>query len=164
MQPVLPLTHPLTLFHVILSLVGIVAGLVVVKGMLASNRMPGWTFVFLSTTVATTLTGFLFPFRGFTPAFGTGLVSTVFLAITLYALYVRHLAGAWRWIYVVGAVISLYLNVFVLVVQSFLKVPALHVLAPTQQEPPFGIAQGVVLLLFVVLAILAVRRFRPGVA
>ena len=160
MQPVLPLTHPFTLFHVALSLVAIVAGLVVMKGLLANARMPGWTAVFLSTTLATTATGFLFPFNGFTPALGVGVVSAGVLALTLVALYAQRLAGAWRWIYVVGAAISLYLNVFVLVVQSFAKVPTLHVLAPTQAEPPFAIAQGVVLLLFVVATVLAVRRFR----
>ena len=160
MQPVLPLTHPFTLFHVALSLVAIVAGLVVMKGLLANARMPGWTAVFLSTTLATTATGFLFPFNGFTPALGVGVVSAGVLALTLVALYAQRLAGAWRWIYVVGAAISLYLNVFVLVVQAFAKVPTLHVLAPTQAEPPFAIAQGVVLLLFVVATVLAVRRFR----
>jgi len=158
MQPVLPLTHPFTLFHVVLSLVAIAAGLVVAKGFLSSHRSPGWTTVFLWTTVATTLTGFLFPFRGFTPALGTGVVSTLVLVPTLYALYARKLIGAWRWIFVVGAMISLYLNVFVLVVQLFAKVPALHALAPTQAEPPFVIAQGVVLLVFVAWTILAVRR------
>ena len=160
MEPVLPLTHPLTLFHVALSLVAIVAGLVVARGLLASNPIPRWTHVFLWTTVATTVTGFVFPFRGFTPAFGTGIVSTLVLVPTLFALYGRKLTGAWRKIFVVGAMISLYLNVFVLVAQTFLKVPAVHVLAPTQAEPPFAIAQGVVLLVFVVLTIVAVRRVR----
>lgn len=164
MQAVLPLTHPFTLFHVVLSLVAIVAGLVVMKGLLRGAFLPQWTALFLATTVATTATGFLFPIRGFTPALGTGIVSSAVLALTLVALYVQRLAGAWRRIYVVGAAISLYLNVFVLVVQAFAKVPTLHVLAPTQAEPPFAIAQGVVLLLFVALTIIAVRRFRPGVA
>lgn len=162
MQPVLPLTHPFTLFHVALSLVAIVAGLVVMKGLLANARMPGWTALFLSTTLATTATGFLFPFNGFTPALGVGVLSAGVLALTLVASYAQRLAGAWRWIYVVGAAISLYLNVFVLVVQAFAKVPTLHVLAPTQAEPPFAIAQGMVLLLFVVLTVLAVKRFRPA--
>jgi hypothetical protein len=162
MQPVLPLTHPFTLLHLILSLVAIAIGLVVMQRLLANDPSPRWTFWFLATTAATTLTGFLFPFRGFTPALGTGVVSTVVLAITLYALYGKHLAGTWRWLYVVGAVVSLYLNVFVLVVQVFLKVPALHALAPTQKEPPFGIAQGLVLLVFVAIGFLAVRRFRPA--
>ena len=162
MQPVLPLTHPFTLFHTVLSLVAILAGLFVAKGLLRNQPMPGWTTLFLSTAVLTTATGFLFPFRGFTPALGTGVVSTLVLAITLYALYGKHLAGTWRWLYIVGAVVSLYLNVFVLVVQLFLKVPALHALAPTQKEPPFGIAQGLVLLVFVAIGFLAVRRFRPA--
>ncbi|HSD18104.1 MAG TPA: hypothetical protein VLC71_12705 [Thermomonas sp.] len=153
---------PFTLFHVALSLVGILAGAVVMLGMLQARRLPGWTALFLSTTLATTLTGFLFPFNGFTPALGVGAVSTIVLAITLWALYRRQLVGRWRTIYVVGAVVSLYFNVFVLVVQLFLKVPALHLLAPTQKEPPFAIAQGSVLLLFVVVGILAVRRFRTA--
>lgn len=153
---------PFTLFHVALSLVGIVTGLVVMKGLLQSQRLPGWTAAFLSTTLGTTATGFLFPFHGFTPALGVGVVSSAVLAVTLIALYERRLAGAWRWVYVVGAAVSLYLNVFVLIVQAFTKVPALHVLAPTQQEPPFAIVQGVVLLLFVALGVLAVRRFRPA--
>jgi hypothetical protein len=162
MQPVLPLTHPFTLFHVVLSLVAIVAGLIVMKGMLRSDRMPGWTSVFLVTTLLTTVTGFFFPIRGFTPALGVGVVSSGVIALTFFALYGQRLAGAWRWIYVVGAAVSLYLNVFVLVVQLFAKVPALHVLAPTQAEPPFAIAQGIVLLLFVVLTVVAVRRFHPA--
>ena len=153
---------PFTLFHVALSLVAIVTGLVVMKGLLQSQRLPGWTAVFLSTTLATTATGFLFPFNGFTPAVGVGVVSSAVLALTLIALYERRLAGAWRWVYVVGAAVSLYLNVFVLVVQAFAKVPTLHVLAPTQQEPPFAIVQGVVLLLFVSLGFVAARRFRPA--
>ena len=152
---------PFTLFHVGLSLVAIVTGLVVMKGLLQSQPLPGWTALFLATTLATTATGFLFPINGFTPALGVGVVSSAVLALTLIALYERRLAGAWRSIYVVGAAISLYLNVFVLVVQAFAKVPALHVLAPTQQEPPFAIAQGVVLLLFIGFTVLAVRRFRP---
>ncbi|MUV15141.1 hypothetical protein [Noviluteimonas gilva] len=160
MEPVLPLTHPLTLFHVVLSLVAIATGLVVAAGLLAGSRVPRWTHAFLWTTVATTVTGFVFPFRGFTPAFGTGIVSVLVLVPTLYALYGRKLTGAWRKIFVAGAMISLYLNVFVLVAQTFLKVPAVHALAPTQAEPPFAIAQGVVLLVFVVLTIVAVRRAR----
>ena len=162
MEPVLPLTHPFTLFHTALSLVAIVAGLVVARGLLRNQPMPGWTTLFLSTAVLTTATGFLFPFRGFTPALGTGVVSSGVLALTLIALYAQRLAGAWRAIYVVGAMVTVYLNVFVLVVQVFQKVPALHALAPTQKEPPFAIAQGVVLLVFVAATVLGVRRFRPA--
>lgn len=151
-----------TLFHTALSLIAILTGLVVLRGLIRNEALNSWTLWFLVTTVATTLTGFLFPFRGFTPAIGTGIVSTAVLAATIPARYAFHLAGAWRRIYVIGAVVSLYLNCFVLVVQSFLKVPALHALAPQGTEPPFAIAQGVVLLLAMVSGYLAVRRFRPG--
>jgi hypothetical protein len=155
-------TGAFTLFHVALSLIGIVTGLVVVRGLIRNDPLNGWTLVFVVTTAATTLTGFLFPFKGFTPAIGTGIVSTLVLAATIPARYVFHLAGPWRRIYVIGAVISLYLNCFVLVVQAFLKVPALNALAPQGKEPPFAIAQAIVLLLAVISGYLAVRRFRPA--
>jgi hypothetical protein len=129
--------------------------------MFSGNRMSGMTALFLLTTVLTSVTGFLFPISGFTPAIGTGIISLVALAFALLGLYVFHLAGAWRWIYVVTAVIALYLNVFVLVVQSFQKLAFLQRLAPTQSEPPFAIAQGIVLLLFIVAGVVAVRRFHP---
>ena len=150
-----------TLFHVALSLVGIVAGLLVMAGLLQSRHLSGWTALFLVTTAATTVTGFLFPFRGFTPALGVGVVSSVVLAATAYALYARRLAGRWRGTYVLGATVSLYLNVFVLVVPLFDKVPGLHAPAPTQPEPPFAIAQGIVLVLFVAVGFVAVRGFHP---
>jgi hypothetical protein len=153
-----------TLFHTALSLIAILTGLVVLRGLLRNDPLNGWTLWFLVTTAATTLTGFLFPFRGFTPAIGTGIVSTVVLAATIPARYAFHLARAWRSIYVVGAVFSLYLNCFVLVVQAFLKLPALHALAPQGSEPPFAITQGIVLVLFVIAGYLAVRRFRPAAA
>ena len=153
-----------TLFHVALSFVGIGTGLVVLRGLLRNDPLNRWTLWFLVTTVATTLTGFLFPFHGFTPAIGTGIVSTLVLAATIPARYTFHLAGPWRSMYVVGAVVSLYLNCFVLVVQAFLKVPALRALAPEGKEPPFAITQGIVLVLFVVAGYLAVRRFRPAAA
>jgi len=123
--------------------------------------MNGWTLVFLGFTAATSLTGFGFPFHGVDPAIIVGIISLVVLAVAIAARYAFHLAGAWRWIYAVTAVIALYFNVFVLVAQSFLKIPALHALAPKGTEPPFGIAQGVVLLAFIVAGVLAVRRFRP---
>jgi hypothetical protein len=150
-----------TLVHVIISLIGIVTGFLVLFGMFSGNRMSGMTALFLLTTVLTSVTGFLFPISGFTPAIGTGIISLVALAFALLGLYVFHLAGAWRWIYVVTAVIALYLNVFVLVVQSFQKLAFLQRLAPTQSEPPFAIAQGIVLLLFIVAGVVAVRRFHP---
>jgi hypothetical protein len=149
----------LTIIHTLISLIAIFTGFVAVFGMLAGKRLDGWTKWFLITAVATTVTGFFFPFHGLTPAFKLGIISVFVLAITIYARYPRRLAGAWRWIYVVGAVISLYFNVFVLVVQSFEKIPALHAMAPTQTEPPFKLAQLVVLALFIVLGIAAVIRF-----
>jgi hypothetical protein len=148
--------------HVVISLIGIVAGLIVAYGLLTANRLDRWTALFLLATVATTVTGFFFPFHGFTPAIVVGIVSTIVLAVAILARYGRKLAGAWRWIYVVTALLALYFNVFVLIVQLFQKVPTLKALAPTQSEPPFQIAQLVALVLFVVLTILAVRRFRPG--
>lgn len=150
-----------TLFHVAISLVGIMAGFVAVFAMLGSKLEKGWTNVFIWTTLATSVTGFFFPFKGFTPAIGTGIVALLVMAPTLFALYTMKLAGFWRPIYVIGAVISLYLNFFVLIVQSFLKIPALNVLAPTQKEPPFAIAQGLALLFFVALGIGATLKFRP---
>jgi hypothetical protein len=151
-----------TLIHVLLSLVGIAAGLVVLYGLLNAQRMPAWTQLFVWTTVATTLSGFGFPFNGFTPAIGTGIVSTLVLIFLLVALYAKKMIGGWRTVYVVTAVISLYLNVFVLIVQLFLKVPALHALAPLGKEPPFAIAQGVTLLLFIAAGYFAVKRFHPA--
>ena len=124
-----------TLLHVIISLVAIGSGLIVVGGMFASNRLHRTTALFLFTTVLTSVTGFLFPIHGFTPALGVGILSCVILAVALFALYREHLVGAWRWIYVITAIVSLYFNVFVLVVQSFMKVSALNALAPTQSEP-----------------------------
>jgi len=149
-----------TVFHVVLSLVGIGSGLVVLFGLLTSNRMDKWTAVFLWTTVATSVTGFLFPVQKFMPSHAVGILSLIVLAIAIAARYKRHLAGAWRWIYVVTAVIALYFNVFVLIVQLFEKIPSLAAVAPTQSEPPFVAAQSFVLLLFAVLTILASVKFR----
>lgn len=151
-----------TILHVAISLIGIVSGLIVLFGMLRARRLPGWTALFLATTVLTSVTGFMFPINGLTPAIAVGVISIVILAIALMALYVKHLSGAWRWIYVTTALAALYFNVFVLIVQSFQKVPALQKLAPTQSEPPFSVTQGVVLVAFLVLGTMAARRFRPG--
>jgi hypothetical protein len=153
--------HLYTIIHVLISLIGIFTGLVVLVGMLAGKGLDGWSKWFLATTVLTSVTGFFFPFHGFTPAIGLGIISLIVLAVAIYARYPRQLAGAWRWIYVVTAVIALYFNVFVGVVQSFEKIPALHALAPTQTEPPFKITQLAVLALFILLGILAVMQFRP---
>jgi hypothetical protein len=149
-----------TLVHVVLSLIGIFAGLIVIFGLLAAKRLDGWTALFLSSTVLTSVTGFLFPVHRFLPSHAVGILSLVVLAVAILARYTFHLAGAWRRTYVVTAMIALYLNVFVLVVQGFLKVPALKAMAPTQSEPPFKVAQLVVLALFVVLTILASIKFR----
>ena len=153
--------HIYTIIHTLISLVAIFTGLIVVFGMLAGNRLDGSTKWFLVTAVATTVTGFFFPFHGFTPAIGLGIISLPFLALTIYARYSKQLAGAWRGIYVAGAVICLYFNLFVLVVQSFEKVPALHALAPTQTESPFKLGQLVVLVASILLLIVALFRFRP---
>jgi len=154
-------TATFTLVHVILSLIGIAAGLVVVLGMLGARRLPALTALFLATTVATSVTGFFFHSAKIGPPHIVGAISLVVLAISLLALYVHHVAGAWRWLYVATAVIALYLNVFVGVVQAFQKLPFFNALAPTQTEPPFKIAQGLVLLLFVALGVTAVRKFHP---
>jgi hypothetical protein len=152
-----------TLLHVIITLVAIASGLIVLFGMLGSHLLGKWTALFLLTTILTSVTGFLFPIRGFTPALGVGAVSLLMLLIAVIARYGRHLAGAWRWIYVATAVAALWFNVLVLIVQAFQKVPILHALAPTQSnEPPFIIAQSAALALFVALGLAAALRFRPG--
>jgi hypothetical protein len=150
-----------TTVHVIISLIGIVSGLIVLFAMLGGKKPPVLTALFLLTTVLTSASGFLFPVDKLLPSHIVGTISLVVLAIALLALYVFHLAGAWRWIYVVTAVLALYLNCFVGVVQSFLKIPALTALAPTQTEPPFAIAQVAVLAILIILGIVAVRKFRP---
>ena len=150
-----------TKVHVVISLIAILAGFLVAYGLLTAKRFDGWTALFLLTTLLTSVTGFFFPFHGFTPAIGVGIVSLVVLAIGIFARYGGKLNAAWRWIYVVSATLALYLNVFVLIVQLFQKVPSLKALAPTQTERPFLVAQLGVLVIFVVLTILAAIRFRP---
>lgn len=153
-----------TLVHVMISLIGIAAGIFVLIGLLGSKMMPGWTAVFLLFTILTSATGFLFPFDRLLPSHMIGILSLVLLAIACFALYGQKLAGAWRWVYVLTAMFSLYLNVFVLVIQSFLKIGPLHALAPSvpPSEPPFAVVQGVVLMLFAVAIVGAIRRFRPA--
>jgi hypothetical protein len=152
-------TATYTFLHVLISLIGIGSGLIVMFGLLTGKRLDGLTAVFLVTTVLTSVSGFGFPFEHLLPSHIVGIISLVILAVAISARYVFRLAGAWRWIYVVGAATALYLNVFVLVVQSFMKVPALRALAPTQKEPPFLIAQLAVLLMYFGFTILAVKRF-----
>jgi hypothetical protein len=154
-------TAAFTQFHVLLSLIGIVSGIVVALAMLGSSRVPVLTAIFLLTTVATSATGFLFHFASFGPPEIIGVISLVDLGVAILALYSYKLAGSWRWIYVATSLFALYLNVFVGVVQTFQKVAVFHALAPTQTEPPFAVAQGIVLLAFIAFGIAAVRKFRP---
>jgi len=152
-----------TMLHVIISLIGVVSGLVVLSGLLGSKVMPSWTALFLVTTILTNATGFLFPFDKLLPSHIIAIISLVLLAIACIALYGMKLSGAWRWIYMLTALIALYLNVFVLVIQSFLKIGPLHALAPSvpPSEPLFAVVQGIILVFFVIAIIGAVRRFRP---
>jgi hypothetical protein len=153
-----------TMVHVIISLIGIVSGIIVMFAMLGSRRAPGMTAIFLLFTILTSATGFLFPFTQLLPSHMVGILSLVLLAIACIALYGMALSGAWRWIYAVTALVSLYLNVFVLVIQGFLKIPALTALAPGNPPagPVFAVVQGLVLLFFIVMIVGAVRRFRPA--
>ncbi len=155
------------LVHVIISLVGIVAGFMVMFGMLGSNRMPGWTAVFLLLTILTSATGFLIPplvTGKLLPSHIIGALSLLLLAIACFALYGQKLSGSWRWIYALTALLAQYFNVFVLVIQSFLKVGPLHALAPSvpPSEPPFAVVEGIVLVFFIVFIIGAIRRFHPA--
>lgn len=151
-----------TLVHVVISLIGIVSGLVVVYGFLAAKELNGWTAAFLASTVLTSITGFLFPFHRLLPSHIVGAISLVILAITILSRYGRKLTGAWRLTYVIGAMIALYFNVFVLVVQLFQKVPGLRAVAPRQSEPPFLVSQIVVLAIFVIVSVLAAIRYREA--
>jgi hypothetical protein len=148
-----------TLFHVVISLVGIASGLIVAYGLLDGKRFDTWTAIFLLFTVLTSVTGFFFPITHLTPGLVVGVISLVVLAFAIFARYALNLNGIWRLAYVISAMLALYLNVFVLVAQLFLKVPALKALAPTGKEPPFLIAQLTVMAIFVVLTVLAAKRF-----
>ena len=153
-------TSSFTLVHVLISLIGIGTGFIAVFGLLNGRVLAGWTRIFLLSTLLTSVTGFLFPVEHLLPSHKVGIISLIVLAIAIVALYVLHLAGKWRAIYVITALIALYLNCFVGVVQSFLKIPALHAMAPTGTEPAFLVAQTIVLILFVVLGFFTTRRFR----
>lgn len=150
-----------TLIHVVLSLIGIAAGLVAMAGLLRGKWLDSWTVVFLAATAATSITGFGFPFEKLLPSHIVGIISLVVLAVAAFALYGSHLRGVWRGVYIVTAMIALYLNVFVLIVQVFQKIAPLKALAPTQSESPFVIVQGVALAGFVVVTIVALLKFRP---
>lgn len=154
-----------TIVHVVISVIAILSGFVVVFGMLGGKQLNGSTVLFLTAAVLTNVTGFMFPFEKVTPGIIVGCISMVVLAIGIAARYAFHMTGAWRSTYAVLATLALYFNCFVLVAQSFEHVPALHTLAPTGSEPPFAVAQLVVLVAFIVLGTLATKRFRraaPG--
>jgi hypothetical protein len=155
-------TSTFTLVHVIIGLAGIATGFIVLYGLLTGKRLDGWTSIFLTTTVLTSVTGFMFPFEHLLPSHILGILSLIALTIAIVARYTFRLAGAWRGTYVVAAAIALYFNCFVAVVQAFAKIPALHAMAPTQKEPPFAIAQLLVLAIFVVLTYRATKRFHVG--
>jgi hypothetical protein len=149
-----------TSIHVLISLVGLFSGFIVLYGLLVSKRLDGWTALFLAATIATTLTGYLFPVHRFLPSHVVGFVSLVALALATYARYARRMDGIWRGVYVIDAIIALYLNVFVAIAQAFMKIPELKMLAPTQSEPPFKLTELAVLVLFIILATIATMRFR----
>lgn len=150
----------LNLFHVVISMIGIFAGLVVVGGMMAGNRLNGWTQVFLVTTVLTNVTGFFFPFTILLPSHKVGIVSLIILPIAIFARYGKHLEGRWRSVYVIGSVAALWLNVFVLMVQLFQRIPLLLLIAPTQKSPAFGATQLLILVMFIVLGRAALKGFK----
>jgi hypothetical protein len=156
--------HTFTIIHVLISLVGIVAGVIVAFAMVQSKSVPGWTALTLLALILTSVTGFFFHNTTFTPAQGVGAISLVVLAVAVIALYFLHLTGIWRWIYVIAAMVAIYLNVFVGVIQAFEKIGFLEALAPHQTEPPFIIAQVIVLAIFVVLGFGALRKFHPRTA
>ena len=156
--------HEVTVLHVVISLIGIASGLIVLFGLFKSQSMPGMTAIFLVTTILTNATGFMFPFEKLLPSHIIAILSLVLLAIACIAIYGMKLSGTWRSIYLITAIASLYLNVFVLVIQSFLKIGPLHALAPSvpPSEPPFAVVQGLVLLLFLFAIFRAVRRYHPA--
>jgi hypothetical protein len=150
-----------TLLHVLISLIGVVAGFVVMAELLTSRSSSGWTTIFFATTIVTSASGFLFPFSKLLPSHIVGIISLALLAIALFAFYIQQMHGLWRQVYIVTALLSLYLNVFVMIIQAFLKIPVLKGLAPTQTEPPFIIVQGVTLLFFVTVIIVSAIKYRP---
>ena len=153
-----------TILHTVISLIGIAAGIIAIVGLLGGRMLGGWTALFLTTTLLTCITGFMFPFNTLLPSHIVGVITLAALAVAFFALYSKHLTGAWRWTYVASAVLSLYLNSFVGVVQAFQKLPFLQPLAPTQSEPPFLIAQTILLVVVIAVGIVAARKFRPQVA
>ncbi len=151
-----------TAIHVVLSLIGIATGFILMFGMIGGRKLPSWTVWFFVTNLLTDVTGFLFPFKGITPGIIIGVLSVVVLLLASLSYYVMRLVGTWRARYVISAAVVLYFNVFVLIVQSFEKLPMLKAIAPTQASAPFGITQLCALGLIVLLTFLAFRRFQPA--
>lgn len=149
-------------FHTIISFVAILTGIFVVARLVGGSLPPLWTEFFLATAIVTSATGFLFPFSQVLPSHVVGAVALVVLAATLVAQYVFHFAGPWRATYAIGLVASLYLLLFVLIAQAFMKIAALNRLAPTQGEPPFAIAQAILLAVCIFIGWRALRAFHPG--
>ena len=149
-----------TWFHTILSVIALVAGFVVLRDLLQSKAPDGWTKVFLATAIATSVTGFGFPFTGFGPSHWVGVLSLIVLGLALLAAYAYGFAGPWRRVYAASLVLAQYFLVFVAIAQAFMKVPALHAAAPTLSEPPFAVAQVIALVLFAGIAVAAARAFR----
>ena len=155
-------SQALVLFHTAISLIAIASGFIVLYGLFKSDRMSGTTMLFLVMTILTSATGYLFQRDQILPSHIVGAIALVVAALTCVALYARKMHGTWRAVYVIGAVASLYFNMFVLVALGFLKIPALHALAPTGSELPFAIVQGIVLVLFIGTGYRAVRRYHPA--
>jgi hypothetical protein len=151
-----------TYLHVYISLIAIGAGFIVVYGMIAAKRVPVLTAVFLFMTALTSLTGFLFPFKGVTPADVLGILSLIVIVIAIIARRRSQTSGVWRGTYVISSILALYFNFFVLIVQSFQKIPSLHALAPTQTEPPFKLAQLITLIIVIALTTMAFKKYRPA--
>jgi hypothetical protein len=151
----------LTLFHVIVSLIAIAAGIVLAHGLITRKRYDRWTLIFMVTTAVTVLTGFVFPYNGFTPGIGVGIICVLIFIPTALARYRFAMAGIWRPIFVVGALALFYFNCLVFVVQSFQKIPPLNALAPTGGEPIIGAVQAVVFIAFLIVGFFSIRRFRP---
>lgn len=151
----------LTLFHVIVSLIAIAAGIVLAHGLITRKRYDRWTLIFMLTTAVTVLTGFVFPYNGFTPGIGVGIICVLIFIPTALARYRFGMAGIWRLVFIVGALALFYFNCLVFVVQSFQKIPPLNALAPTGGEPIIGVVQAVVFIAFLIVGFFSVRRFRP---
>jgi hypothetical protein len=152
----------LVFLHLAISLLGIGSGIVVLLGFFGNKRVDAPTHFFLITTILTSVTGFFLPAHRILPSRILGVLSLIALAVACVGRYSKNMQRGWLTSFVISAMTSLYFNVFVLIAQSFMKVPALHALAPNGVEPPFAVAQGVKLVLFIILTIVALKKFRPA--